>query len=106
MSQEPPPPAPVPRSEVEAVPIRSAMLSTRRLSLVCPSPSLDCRGRSSSSRLDRNWARARFLARLWSIRLSFRFRGLAELPSRVVALRMSLRLAVLKYRVRRRAGQP
>ncbi len=82
--------------------IRTAMVSTRRLAIVCPTPALDAQGRPEASRLDHQRARLSHLMRLWGARLSFRHRRLAQFAPRLVEMRMSVRLAVMKYRVKRR----
>jgi hypothetical protein len=100
MSQDAPP-----RDEVASVaraPIRSAMLSTSRLLIVCPSPALSAEGKPESSWLGRRRARLRYLVRLWSVRAAYRHRGVLRVKAQLVQLRMLLRLALLRVRVRRR----
>ncbi len=87
------------RTETSA--IRSAMISTRRLAIVCPSPALDGRGQPESSWIDRLWTRTRYRMRLRGVRLVFRYPALGQIVPRLVELRMNLRLRWLKLRVRR-----
>lgn len=82
--------------------VRSSMISTHRLAIVCPTPAFDADGCSESSYLDRQRARFGFLFRLWRTRLVFRHQRLGRVGPRLTQLRMSLRLMLLKRRVKRR----
>jgi hypothetical protein len=78
--------------------VRSALVSTRRLALLFPSPELDGSGRPLSSAVDRLAARLRHRCRLATCRLWFLGRRLEPIRAAWVALRLRLRLALMRLR--------
>lgn len=84
------------------VPVRTALLSTRRLASLFPEPTLDSDGRPESSDLDRAVASLRRRARLLWARAVFRLGWIEAARRGLVQLRMRLRLALLRLRHARR----
>lgn len=102
MTPHPPCPQPQDQPVLQSPPIRTALISTKRLAIVCPTPTHNLDGPSHPSWSDRHASRLRFRVRLWTARLAFRYPSLAQFVPRVRHLRMLLRLALLKYKVKRR----
>lgn len=86
----------------EPMPVRTALLSTRRLAALFPEPTLDSEGRSESSGLDCAVASLQRRARLFWTRTVFRFGWVPSARRGLVQLRMKLRLTLLRLRHARR----
>ena len=82
--------------------VRTALLSTRRLAALFPEPALDPAGQSTSTRFDRWSARLRHGLRLSRARVLFRLRWVHPARQALVSLRLRLRLALLRWRHRRK----
>jgi hypothetical protein len=95
---------PDPRTPTVGPPVRTAMVSTRRLALLFPSPELDRRGELRSTRLDRLAAGLRRRRRLLACRLWFFGRRLEPLRVKLVTARLRLRLALIRLRHASRLG--
>lgn len=93
-----------PPDAAPAVPIRTALVSTRRLAQLFPTPGLDATGLPEATRLGRGGIALRRLLRLTWARLRFRLWRHGPLPGLVLLAesRMRVRLALLKIRHRKR----
>lgn len=99
-------PAPGPEAGTSPAPaVRTALVSTRRLARLFPSPALDASGRPTTTRIGRLSARARHGLRLLWVRAQFHFHWAWPDRRSLVQFRMRLRLAMLRLRHRRTLGR-